>query len=253
MQLAFDIGEIGRWLVAPMVSLPVDNDAGAALLALGIGSEVLLYGKEGGRDVYYCATARVREMEKRADGSIETVRLNKLQWFGRHVLRRAAQSLWESLTDQDFTEIVDEGLSKLMGNWLEPDSQAELASPIPLENYASVAKQVSANFGFRCALTGYFNSNEPLEATPIRPVPDGGRLHVGNFLLLGRPAAYAFSRFQLSVGPSLEIIIDSSLIKSDLLAALNPRGLLTDAPDPLRFVDMDSLAWHRQQFFARLG
>jgi hypothetical protein len=253
MQLAFDIGEIGRWLVASMISLPVEHDAGAALLALGIGSEVLLYGKESEGDLYYCAVAQVRELEKRADGLVAAVKLNRLQWFGLRVLRRAAHSHWEGLSDQEFKEIFNEGLSKLSTGIANSDSQPGFVSSIPLENYAAVSKQVSANFGFRCALTGDFTSGEPLEVTPVRPVLDGGKLHVGNFLLLSRLAAHAFNRFQLTVGPGLEIIGDYSLIKSDLLAALNPRGLLTNAPKPLRFLDMESLAWHRRQFFARIG
>jgi predicted restriction endonuclease len=254
MHLSFDIGDISSRLSTRMISLPVGHDAVSAVLALSIGDEVLLYGEKDGVDAVYCATARFCGLEKRTDGSISAVKLNKFDWFGQHVPRYdLANSYWESLAEEACKDIVDKGRSRVFSGLDAPDAQAEFAHPIPIENYTAVSKQVSANFRFRCALTGYFNSNEPLEATPIRPVPDGGRLHVGNFLFLTGSAAYAFSRFQLSVGPSLEIIVDNSLIKSDLSAALNPRGFLTDAPDSLRFVDMDSLAWHRHQFFARIG
>jgi hypothetical protein len=82
----------------------------------------------------------------------------------------------------------------------------------------------------------------------IRPAPDGGTLHPGNFILLSDMAAHAFFLGHVAVWSDFRLVADLSTIDPELLETLNPDGWLTlpNTNPP----DADALRWHRENVFA---
>lgn len=90
-------------------------------------------------------------------------------------------------------------------------------------------------------------------ACVIQPPDSGGQLHVSNFLFLDPEPGVLFQRFAWTVGPQFEIIVDMHAMGPDIADTVNRTGLLALNDAVATWPDREALAWHRQQFFARLG
>lgn len=87
----------------------------------------------------------------------------------------------------------------------------------------------------------------------IRPLHLGGELHVSNFLFLDPEPGALFERFAWTVGPQFEIIVDTHAVSPDIADTVNRTGMLALNDSVDSWPDREALAWHREQFFARLS
>lgn len=122
----------------------------------------------------------------------------------------------------------------------------------PLDVYAAIGHQLAERQDHVCSFSGVRISDGMGAATPIRPRPAGGAIHVRNCLFLHDEPATLFSRLAWTVGPDFEIIIDSWAVGAEILGTLNPTGKLALSQDPAWWPDPEALAWHRAQFHQRL-
>ena len=86
-------------------------------------------------------------------------------------------------------------------------------------------------------------------ATFIRPPEYGGALHVSNLLFLDGEPSELFKSFGWTLGSDHQVIVDLYSVTPDFAATVNRTGKLA-----LRgsvSLDLDALAWHRQQFIAK--
>ncbi len=90
------------------------------------------------------------------------------------------------------------------------------------------------------------------EAFFIRPPALGGRWHTSNFLFLDQQPGILFASFAWTVGPRLELIIDTYAAGAAMSRNANQLGMLAVTDAFAARPDRDALAWHREQFFARL-
>lgn len=90
-------------------------------------------------------------------------------------------------------------------------------------------------------------------AVIIRPLDQGGRWHVSNFLYLDPEPAELFCNFAWTVAPGYRIVTDIHAMTADIASTVTLDGKLALsaalAPGP----DHDALAWHFEQFMARRG
>lgn len=106
-----------------------------------------------------------------------------------------------------------------------------------------------------CAMTGERGKPalgvmlDGLEVVAIRPLADGGALHVSNFLCLSDAARTAFEAGHIAVGPELELLVDLSRIDPELLERLNPLGRLRRPEGAQAQPDPAALAHHRATLF----
>lgn len=106
-----------------------------------------------------------------------------------------------------------------------------------------------------CAMTGARGKPalgvmlDGLDVVAIRPLADGGGLHVSNFLCLSDAAKTAFEAGHLAIGPALELLVDLSRIDPELLERLNPLGRLRQPEGVQAQPDPHALAWHRNAVF----
>ncbi|KKC41067.1 hypothetical protein WH87_02705 [Devosia epidermidihirudinis] len=128
--------------------------------------------------------------------------------------------------------------------------EPEMPEPIALDTLHALFQTVLTRADYHCALTGhdFGHAIDQLQAVPIQPRPDGGALHVDNFLCLSKAATDAFTHGYLTIGPGLEIIVDLSRIDPDFFEQLHPLGRLlvsegSTPPDPI------ALAYHRDKIF----
>ena len=111
--------------------------------------------------------------------------------------------------------------------------------------------QLGRQTDYRCAFSGVYTGNAV--ATIIRPIEDGGRVHISNFLYLDREVSDPFSNFHWTVGAEMEVITNTHLMTPELLEIIIPGGQLAVSRNGLESPDPDALAWHRSQFFARIN
>jgi hypothetical protein len=90
------------------------------------------------------------------------------------------------------------------------------------------------------------------QAVIIRPLDQGGAWQIGNFQFLDREPGTLFSSFAWTIGPRLELLIDAYAVTSDIADTVNRSGMLAISDKAITSLDRDALAWHREQFFARL-
>jgi hypothetical protein len=103
----------------------------------------------------------------------------------------------------------------------------------------------------RCSFSDVTTNNGV--ACVIRPLKHGGKLHISNFLYLDPEPGVLFERFAWTVGPRFEIIIDTYATSPNIADTVNHTGLLALHRAVSAWPDREALAWHREQFFARLG
>ncbi len=90
------------------------------------------------------------------------------------------------------------------------------------------------------------------QAVIIRPLDQGGTWQIGNFLFLDPEPGKLFSTFAWAIGPRLELIVDSYAVTPDISDTVNRSGMLAISDKAITLLDRTAIAWHREQFFARL-
>jgi hypothetical protein len=115
-----------------------------------------------------------------------------------------------------------------------------------------IAAQVRLNARSVCSFSGVPVAFGEGMANPIRPLALGGQEHVRNFIYLHDEPAELFNRFAWTVGPNLEIVVDTYALTASVLPTVNPTGKLLVSEDPSERPDERALAWHREQFMQRL-
>lgn len=140
---------------------------------------------------------------------------------------------------------------------------AEATAPFSYSDDASASHErlallyaaVLSAYDHSCAMTGLAGKPalgvmlEGLEVVAIRPLADGGALHVSNFLCLCDAARTAFERGHIAIGPELELLADLSRIDPELLERLNPLGRLRPPEGAQAQPDPAALAQHRHVIF----
>ncbi len=142
------------------------------------------------------------------------------------------------LTTADFEHIVLQASGE--AEW------AESATP----QHDLFTQQLAIQQDEKCAFSGVRTAEGM--AFIIRPLEQGGRWHIGNFLFCDAEAGEQFSALAWTIGPALEVIIDTYAIAPGMADTVNGPGRLAVPEDVATTLDRDALAWHREQFFARL-
>jgi hypothetical protein len=118
--------------------------------------------------------------------------------------------------------------------------------PVSINDFT---EQLRRQQRYRCSFSGV-ETNEGV-AFIIQPLGSGGLWHVSNFLYLDPEPGTLFASFAWTVGPNLQILINTHAASPGLAEAVSRTGQLV-LSSTLRFPpDRSALAWHREQFFAR--
>jgi len=146
--------------------------------------------------------------------------------------------------DQIPDDVYEEIISKVTGI---KNAQDALGASFISETLGRVLAQVKRDQRGVCSFSGIATDNGV--ATFIRPMQDGGTLHVNNLLFLDSEASELFKTFDWTIGPNLQIVVDLFAATPDFAATVNPKGKLL--LKSLAALDQDAVAWHRQQFIAK--
>lgn len=155
-------------------------------------------------------------------------------------------------TDTSIAELSENVFDRIIARSL---GQNEIDDAPATDNFLAAIYQItnhlSRQYKRRCSF-----SDVPTDsgvACIIRPPDSGGQLHVSNFLFLDPEPGVLFQRFAWTVGPQFEIIVDMHAMRPDIADTVNRTGLLALNDAVATWPDREALAWHREQFFARLG
>lgn len=160
------------------------------------------------------------------------------------------------LSKEQFEEILAEvGKARLNGFSITEHHTIFDKDAPSTETYRAVHELALERADYTCAFTGqvferFAGIHSDLEVVAIRPLGDGGSLHISNFLVLSKSAAEAFDRGCLTVGGGHELIANLSLVDPELLEALNPLGRLILSPNRDFWPDPEQLAYHRHYIFS---
>jgi len=150
----------------------------------------------------------------------------------------------EELNEERFSRIIADALGQ--GKFDENTG----ASNFSVSAY-QFADQLGRQQNMRCSFSDVKTYNGV--ASMIRPLHLGGELHVSNFLFLDPEPGALFERFAWTVGPQFEIIVDTHAVSPDIADTVNRTGMLALNDSVDAWPDREALAWHREQFFARLN
>lgn len=158
----------------------------------------------------------------------------------------------EPRTDTRIAELSESDFERIIARSL---GQNEIDDAPASDNFVvaiyQFTNQLARQYERRCSFSDVPTDNGV--ACIIRPPDRGGKLHVSNFLFLDPEPGMLFERFAWTVGPQFEIIINMHAMRPDIADTVNRTGLLALNDAVATWPDREALAWHRQQFFARLG
>jgi len=148
-----------------------------------------------------------------------------------------------NLAIHDFEWIIRQASGA--NSWEESPTPSTIAVPREL-----FTQQLSAQQREICAFSGTRTSDGM--AFIIRPLDQGGAWHIDNFLFLDVEPGELFAAFAWTIGPQLQIIIDTHAVTRGMTEAFNQTGMLAISDKAITTLDRTALAWHRERFFARL-
>ncbi len=149
-------------------------------------------------------------------------------------------------------EISDENFDRIIGEVVDPMRVEEGAPGYePAISESAFLQQLRREQADRCSFSGV--KSDTLEACIIQPLEHGGHWHISNFLLLDAEAAHSFSRFDWSVGPMFEILLNTHAVGRDGIEAASPKGMIDMPYKSVTRLDRAAVNWHRERFFARLS
>lgn len=154
------------------------------------------------------------------------------------------------MSDPDQGSSLPPAIRGYFPEWEEPPAEgfAE-AFQASVEAHSAVADAVRRNYGFRCALSHrLFNPEnafaEGLEVVALRPRPDGGALHVTNFVPVALPFVDYFIAGGIVIGRDYAIFVSAALVPPEVVAGFHLSGRMFVPDDPALRPDEDSLIWH---------
>lgn len=179
------------------------------------------------------------------DFGIGYARLNQI-----NALPNSALAFSSSETGKPIVEIPDKDFEAVIR-----DAGAELDETAVSFHRAGDSgifmDQLGRQTHYLCAFSGIYTGS-PM-ATIIRPIEQGGRYHITNFLYLDREVSDSFTNFQWTVGADMEIIVNTHALAGELLEILIAGGQLAVNKGSLASPDPEALTWHRAAFFARIN
>lgn len=212
----------------------------ALKLAGRVGQPILIARREPFGAATYIALANIGDISVSAD-SRTSLRLEQLHYFPRPVPLVSTPpntSQLIELATADFEQIAMHASGQ--------DDWAENSRP----RRDLFTHQLAVQQHETCAFSGVKTTDGM--AFIIRPLELGGKWHIENFLFLDPEPGNLFSAFAWTIGPRLEIIIDAFAMGADIAETVNRSGILALNRDTQFAPDQAALAWHREQFFARL-
>lgn len=221
-------------------------ESSAAALAAHIGGPVLIASNPARGAPYYLASGMIGEVVANAPDGPD-LRIEQIKLFPRRVLASAALKMPGhpvELTEQEFERAALQAIGLTGLSEYSPFYHAEA----PPDEFA---RQLAQQQGRRCAF-----SDVPTytgTAFIIRPLDRGGRWQIGNFLYLDPEPGRLFSAFAWTLGPRLEILIDAYAMGAGSGETVNRAGMLAVSDRTVASLDRNAIAWHRKQFFERLG
>lgn len=210
-----------------------------------IGEPVLVAIPDGDKAVTYQALARLAAFE--TDISGETLlRIDTIRIFPNPVKTIEVEAM-----ELGLSQISDDLFHRIIDAVIDPQRFEEDAEA--MDNVVSIeqfSKQLERQQKKLCSFSGVPTTEGA--AYIIRPLLDGGTWHIQNFLFLDPEPGQLFDNFAWTVGPNLEIIIDSQAMSPDVADTVNRKGVLMLSSEVAAMLDRDALAWHRGQFLERL-
>ena len=243
-RLVFNVGLMARVTGAGPIELPCRFED--ELRHSGrIGQTILLIGQlaQGTRAEYF-ATATLAGFVTTGTG-VTLAQLTQIQHLPQPAAAPDMPDVFGEIDAIDLQQLIDTTPAVRSAHEAGPGFA-------PLDVYAAIGHQLAERQNHVCSFSGVRVSDGMGAATPIRPRPDGGAIHVRNCLFLHDEPAILFSRLAWTVGPDFEIIADSWAMGAEILGTLNPTGKLALSDDPAWWPDHEALAWHRAQFYQRL-
>lgn len=222
------------------------SSADARRFAHHIGEPVLIADITPSLAGGYIALGILRDFEIRdANGAL--ARIDNIRTFAQDVPFQETPPDLEGIS-----ELADD-LFERIAILATPAADADEAfspylSTVPLDAFST---QLARQQGRRCSFSDVKTHSGA--ATIIRPLGLGGTWHIGNFLFLDPEPGQLFARFAWTIGPKLEILIDAYAMTSDISDTINRTGMLAISDRAIASLDRAAIAWHRQQFFNRLG
>ena len=143
------------------------------------------------------------------------------------------------LSDRAFTDVIE----KAIGNEFSQATE-------DFWGWSGFDADLAQRYKNRCSFSA--SVTEQGSAFSIRPLTEGGGATIENFLFLDPAPGELFAHFAWTVGPADQIIVDAAAMQPDVIETISPTGRLVlpeslkDRPDP------DALAWHFDQFVARI-
>jgi hypothetical protein len=162
------------------------------------------------------------------------------------------------LSDPDDGSSLPPALRGYFPEWEEPRAEGfSEGFQAPVKAHLAVANAVRRNYGFRCALSHHaFNPEnafaEGLEVVALRPQPEGGDLHVKNFLPVALPFVSYFIAGGIVIGRHYAIFVSAALVPPEVIGALHLSGRMFVPDDPALRPDEGSLMWHARFAIERL-
>lgn len=127
----------------------------------------------------------------------------------------------------------------------------EAAVPFDAQDYLALEfrRQLEAERNRRCSFSDV--ETHAGDAWIIRPIRQGGTLHIRNCLYLDPEPGILFQKFAWTVGPQFQIIIDAQAMGTGVPETVNRLGMLALGDDVNRWPDRSALDWHFEEFFRR--
>jgi hypothetical protein len=212
----------------------------AIKLAGRVGQPILIARREPFGAATYIALANIGDIPVSADSSA-SLRLEQVHYFSRPVPLVSTPSDTSQLIElaaSDFEQIAMHASGQ--DDWAE--------NSLPQRDLFT--HQLAVQEDEICAFSGVRTADGM--AFIIRPLELGGKWHIENFLFLDPEPGNLFSALAWTIGPQLEIIVDAFAMGADIAETVSRSGILALNRDAQFAPDQAALAWHREQFFARL-
>jgi putative restriction endonuclease len=253
-----------------------------------VGDLCLFYEpRAGGGRLAYLAIAQVQSVDKRPDGSGDSLAtlVNFLPFTEPVPVKRADGKYWESklskpdgtgnqgafgvsirrIPDDEFELICSAGFSEDLFDGARTDRPGLSDPPTvfrrPIVEQlvsrrfrdAAFAKVVRSTYDLRCAVTGLQIINgggrAEIEAAHIRPVADDGPDSIMNGIALSRTAHWLFDRGLISIDDDFNLLTAKKLLPEGVERLFDPSGTV-QVPDPAHMrPHKEFLRYHRETYF----
>jgi hypothetical protein len=147
---------------------------------------------------------------------------------------------------QAIIEAVSTGEAPVVSGYVR-----EAAAPFAAQEHLALEfrRQLEGERRRRCSFSDVETRRG--DAWIIRPIRQGGTLHIRNCLYLDPEPGVLFQKFAWTVGPQFQIIIDAQAMGTGVAETVNRLGMLALGDDISRWPDRAALDWHFEEFCRR--